>query len=105
MRGWGAQAQRVVRTVWGPHPVRISDQIDPLYGLSLDGMTPMRRPELQSAVNGSRFTGDLGPLQTFGRVFGFSPDMVRSGRASLPTANGGSATASSMLDLLGATVG
>lgn len=105
MNGWGSTAQRVVRTVFGPHPVRVAESVDALYGLGLDGASPMRRTERQSAVNGTRFTGDLGPLQTFNRVFGFQAQMIRTGRAQLPTANGGSATASSMLDLLGATVG
>lgn len=105
MRGWRAKPELVTQQVWGPHPVQISQPIDMLYGLSMAGASPMIRPEAQSSYNGSRFNGDLGPLQSFGRVYGFNPDMIRARASQLPTANGGSAAASPMLDLLGATTG
>jgi len=105
VRGWRAKPVTVTRQVWGPHPVQISQPIDMLYGLDLSGVDPMRRPERGSTFNGSRFNGDGGKLQDFGRVYGFNPGMIRARRSTLPSAGGSNAASSPMLDLLGATVG
>lgn len=105
MRGWRAKPATVTRTVWGPHPVQISQPIDALYGLDLGGTDPMRRSEAGSSFTGARANGDLGPLQTFHRVYGFQPAMVRAAGSSLPSAQGSQASSSGLVDLLGATVG
>jgi hypothetical protein len=105
VRGWRAEPETVTQRVWGPHPVQISQPLDMLFGLSMSGVDPMRRGEAQSSFNGSRFNGDLGPLQSFGRIYGFNTDMIRARKSSLPSANGASGSASPMLDLLGATTG
>lgn len=103
--GWRAPVRVVQRQVWDQHPVQISQPIDALFALDLSGVDQMRRPEAQSSYNGTRYNGDGGPLQSFGTVYGLQMQMARIKAAELPTAQGGSAVASSMLDLLGATVG
>jgi hypothetical protein len=105
MRGWRAAPVAVTQLVWGPHPVQISQPIDALYGLDLGGADPMHRREDQSAYNGTRYNGDLGPIQHFGRTYSLPLEMARVGAGSLPSAQGSAASSTPMLDLLGATVG
>jgi hypothetical protein len=99
VRGWRATPERVLALVWGPHPVQISEPIDALYGLGLAGADPMRRPEDQSSFNGTRYNGDLGPIQHFGRTYSLPLEMARVGPSSLPSAQGGSASGAPLLDL------
>ncbi len=108
MRYWFRSEPSTVRhTVFGPHPVQIGRQIDALYSLDLTGVfDAMRRRHAASGVNGSTWRG-YGPVeQTFGRTYGFQPAMSRVPRSSLPNSGGSSVSpASSMVDLLGRTVG
>jgi len=107
MGGWRAAPTQQTVTVWGMHPVQVAreESIDRLYALNLSGATNMRRDQSQSAFNGTRFSGDLGPLQSFLRVYGFQPAGIRMQPKSLPTAEGASAGGSSLLGSIGATVG
>jgi hypothetical protein len=106
MRGWRAKPRQEVIAVWDVHPVRVASWLEPLFALGMNGDDASRRGEAQSATNGTRFNGGLGPLQTFGRVYGFSPAAVRVPGPSMPSANGGQpASNTALLDLLGATVG
>lgn len=108
--GWRAQPQTVARTVWGPHPVQIARWLERVFAIDVEGspLDVMRRGEDNSATNGTRFMGDLGPLQSFGRIYGLRMSMARVGASNgrLPTAQGGAASPNSALvDLLGRTVG
>lgn len=105
MRGWRAKARTETVAVWDVHPVRVASWLEPLFALGMNGSDRSRRGEAQSAVNGTRFNGGLGPLQSFGRVYGFSPAAVRVIPNAMPSANGGQASGNPLLDLLGATVG
>jgi len=106
--GWRAQPITVARTVWGPHPVQIARWLERVFAIDIEGSPadPMVRGEDNSATNGTRFMGDLGPLQSFGRIYGLNMAMARVGRQSLPSANGGQTTPNqALVDLLGRTTG
>ena len=104
---WRAAPIRETVNRWPEHhPVSVarSESLFALFGLDLAGRTPMRRDLEQSAFNGTRFAGDLGPLQTFTRVFG-SGNVARLAPKSLPSAEGNSVQTSSVLGSIGSTVG
>ncbi len=106
MRWWfRAEPQTVSRTVFGPHPIQIARQIEAVYSLDVSARAdPMVRREAASGLNGASFRG-YGIGQDFRRTYGFQPAMARVRQSSLPSTAGQSMPASSMLDLLGSTVG
>lgn len=105
MRGWQVAPVTVTQRVWPTNPIRrFQGAIDALYGLAIGGRDSGRRGEAQSAFNGTRYTGDMPPLQSFGRTYGFSIPAVRVTRSRAGSATGNTASTSTnpLLDLLAA---
>lgn len=104
MRGWASNGEVTTRTVYGPHPY--SERalgMDALYALDFAGMSPMDRTEAQSATNGTRATGDLGPLQRFNNVPAGTPGRIPAQPAHLPSTAGTAGTVNPILDLIANT--
>lgn len=106
MRGWRSNARQTTTTVFGPHPwSEFELGVDALYALDIDGEGAMNRSEAQSATNGTRFMGDLGPLQAFRNIPAPANGNIPVKLTSLPSSSGQSTSPNPILDLIGNTLG
>lgn len=104
MRGWKSNAHTTTVVAYGPHPWSEAELgIDALYALDISGNSPMDRGEDNSAVNGTRAMGDLGPLQHFNNIPAGTTGRIPLQGSALPTSSGGATSANPILDLIGNT--
>jgi len=107
MRGWkGNGRQTTVTTYRAPHPWSVlALTMDRLFAADYAAESSMDRREIDSAVNGSRFMGDLGPLQTFEQVAAPSLNHIPVQPSHLPGTSGTPSTGNPILDLIANTSG
>lgn len=103
-RGWRSNGVVTTRTVYGPHPYsEAALGMDALYAADFAGLSPMDRREDNSATNGTRATGDLGPLQRFNNLPAGTPGRIPVQPARLPATTGNAGAVNPILDLIGNT--